>query len=172
MLFRAVQCLIIPRGHYPSLIATPPFISGSCNVLKSPIYSKAVVKATDSDLAAASSEVRLDVIDASPTSIGTQLGETYINRIIAIAQGTPYRRSKTLKHVNYEFLGIDTDATDAHKVMGDTEEASSSSSSTIAFSKLEKTQNFQQIGTCWKNGRTKNIKIMPCLYYLNFLTLP
>ncbi|GJY35389.1 hypothetical protein Tco_0420767 [Tanacetum coccineum] len=53
------QCLIIPRGHYPSLIATPPFISGSCNVLKSPIYSKAVVKATDSDLAAASSEVRL-----------------------------------------------------------------------------------------------------------------
>ncbi|GKG32389.1 hypothetical protein Tco_0429899, partial [Tanacetum coccineum] len=71
-------------------------------------------------------------------SFGSKTALVFAFGKVAIAQGTPYRRSKTLKHVNYEFLGIDTDATDAHKVMGDTEEASSSSSSTIAFPKLEK----------------------------------
>nr|GFA37699.1 adenylylsulfatase HINT3 [Tanacetum cinerariifolium]GFA38660.1 adenylylsulfatase HINT3 [Tanacetum cinerariifolium] len=42
------HCLIIPRGHYPSLVATPPsVVAAMCS--KVPYISKAVMKATGSD---------------------------------------------------------------------------------------------------------------------------
>ncbi|GJS85811.1 adenylylsulfatase HINT3 [Tanacetum coccineum] len=41
------HCLIIPRGHFPSLVATPPsVVAAMCS--KVPYISKAVMKATDS----------------------------------------------------------------------------------------------------------------------------
>ncbi|XP_076891033.1 adenylylsulfatase HINT3-like [Bidens hawaiensis] len=42
------HCLIIPRSHFPSLVATPPsVVAAMCS--KVPYISKAVMKATDSD---------------------------------------------------------------------------------------------------------------------------
>ncbi|KAF5796189.1 putative histidine triad (HIT) protein [Helianthus annuus] len=42
------HCLIIPRGHFPSLVATPPsVVAAMCS--KVPYISKAVMKATGSD---------------------------------------------------------------------------------------------------------------------------